>query len=184
MQITITGRNLEVTPAIKEYIEQRLNAKLKRYFRTIVDAHVVVLLQRFEHICEITLNTGGVTLHGHEKTNDLYISVDKVVEKLERQLKKHKQKLRNHRTKANPDETSLSLRVDVLDGQDVDSSSTLPQIIYTKQFDLKPMSVDEAATQMDLFNQEFLVFVNSKVERINVLYRRKDGNYCLIDPKL
>ena len=74
--------------------------------------------------------------------------------------------------------------MDVLDGQDVDSSSEEPQVIYTKQFDLKPMSVDEAATQMDLFNQEFLVFQNSQMGRINVLYRRKDGNYCLIDPKL
>ena len=74
--------------------------------------------------------------------------------------------------------------MDVLDGEDVDASLERPQVIYTKEFDLKPMSVDEAATQMDLFNQDFLVFLNPQFKRVNVLYRRRDGNYCLIDPKL
>jgi putative sigma-54 modulation protein len=75
------------------------------------------------------------------------------------------------------------LQIDVLDGVDVDSSAERPNVIYTGEVDLKPMSVDEAVTQMDLFDQEFLVFRNSETERVNVLYRRKDGNYGLIDPK-
>lgn len=183
MQITITARNLEVTPAIADYVEKRLH-KLKRYFHSIVDVHVVVMLQRFQHICDITMNASGVTLHGQEKTDDLYVSIDKVVDKIERQLQKYKAKLRDHRTRAKPGESSLLLHMDVLDGQDVDSASSPPQVIYTKEFDLKPMSLDEAATQMDLFNQEFLVFLNSSLGRINILYRRKDGNYCLIDPKM
>lgn len=183
MQITITGRNLEITPAIRDHVEKRLH-KLKKYLHSIVDVHVVFMLQRFQHICEITMNASGVTLHGHENTTDLYASVDGVVDKMERQLQRYKEKLQNHRTKAGPDETPLHLHVDVLDGQDVDSASERPQVIYTKEFDLKPMSLDEATTQMNLFNQEFLVFLNSLSNRINVLYRRKDGNYCLIDPEL
>ena len=183
MQITITGRNLDITPAIRDYAEKRLS-KIERYFHSIVDIHVVIMLQRFQHICEVTMNASGVTLHGHETTDDLYVSVDRVVDKLERQLRRYKEKMRDHRTKAEPDETSLHLHVDVLDGQDVDSASDQPQVIYTKAFDLKPMSLDEAVMQMDLFNQEFLVFLNSRLNRVNVLYRRKDGNYCVIDPNM
>jgi len=183
VQITITGRNLEITPAIRDHVEKRLS-RLKKYFHSIVDVHVVFMLQRFQHICEVTMNASGVTIHGHDSTTDLYASVDNVADKIERQLQKYKEKIQNHRTKAGPDETPLHLHVDVLDGQDVESASRQPQVIFTKEFNLKPMSLDEAATQMDLFNQEFLVFLNSLSNRVNVLYRRKDGNYCLVDPKL
>lgn len=183
MQITITGRNIEITSAIRNHVEERLRTKLKKFFHSIMEAHVVLMLQRFEHICEITLNVGKLTLHAHEKTSDLYVSIDKVVDKLERQLDKHRKKLQKHRTRADTGEQALHLQIDVLDGVDVDSSAERPNVIYTGEVDLKPMSVDEAVTQMDLFDQEFLVFRNSETERVNVLYRRKDGNYGLIDPK-
>jgi putative sigma-54 modulation protein len=183
VQITITGRNVEITSAIRNHVEERLRSKLKKFFHSIMEAHVVLMLQRFEHICEITLNVGKLTLHAHEKTSDLYVSIDKVVDKLERQLDKHRKKLQKHRTRADTGEQALHLQIDVLDGVDVDSSAERPNVIYTGEVDLKPMSVDEAVTQMDLFDQEFLVFRNSETERVNVLYRRKDGNYGLIDPK-
>ncbi len=183
MQITITGRNLEITPAIREHVEKRLS-KIKKYFHSIVDVHVVLMLQRFQHICDMTVNASGITLHAHDTTQDLYASVDSVVDKIEGQLKKYKEKIQNHRTKAGPTESSLHLHVDVLDGQELETDRRSPQVIYTKEFDLKPMSIEEARTQMDLFNQEFLVFLNSRLNRVNVLYRRRDGNYCLIDPKM
>ncbi len=183
MQITITGRNLDITPAIEEYVDKRVR-KLKKYFNSIVDVHVVLFLQRFQHLCEITMNASGVTLHGHDRTEDLYASVDRVVEKLERQLKKYKGKLQSHRTRTAGKEKNLQLQVDLLDGEDIESALDEPQLIYTREVELKPMSVDEAVTQMDLFNQEFLMFMNMNSERINVLHRRKDGNYCLIDPRV
>jgi len=182
VQITVTGRNLDITPAMQEYVEKRVR-KLKKYFSSIVDVHVVLFLQRFQHLCEITMNASGITLHGHDRTEDLYASVDRVVEKLERQLKKHKGKLQSHRTKFTTNDKNLQLQVDLLDGEDIEAATEQPQIIYTREVELKPMSVDEAATQMDLFNQEFLMFRNMKTDRVNVLHRRKDGNYCLIDPK-
>jgi putative sigma-54 modulation protein len=125
-------------------------------------------------------------MHGEEATGDMYTSIDKVVDKIERQLRRYKSRiLTTHRvSKESPPESYLQYRVDVIRGEDVDESAESPQIIKSRQFSVKPMSLDEAVMQMDLMNQEFLVYRDSRSERVNVLYRRSDGNYGLIEPEV
>ena len=148
----------------------------------MISAHVVFCLEKTRHIAEITLHANQVTLHAEEETGDLYASVDGAAAKLEAQLRKHKDRLRGHSTRSIRHEEDLNLSIDILDGEDVDAFSPTPRIVRTKKFAVKPMTIDEAALQMDLFNKDFLVFMNAGTSKLNVLYRRKDSSYGLIEP--
>ncbi len=182
MHFTIDGRNVEITDAIQDYVEKRL-MKLKKYFPRAVDVHVVLFTQKFNQGVEVTINASGLAIHGEEISEDLYASIDKVVDKLGVQLRKHKEKLKEHHKKEPRPDKDLNLNVSIYEPEMVEEPNPVPKVLHTQRFALKPMSVDEAAMQMDLINQEFLVFRNSQSNTVNVLYRRKDGNYGLIEPE-
>jgi putative sigma-54 modulation protein len=157
---------------------------VERYFDHIHSVEVTASLVRNWHVVEITVHADGVLLRGEEKSLDMYTSIDQVVDKLERQLKKHKGKL-IHRQR------ELSSRRGAAAAAPVDVESLLgePQeagsgrLVRTKRFAVKPMSPDEACRQMELLGHDFYVFANSETEQVNVVYRRKDGNYGLIEPE-
>ena len=185
MQVSITGRHIEITDAMRNHVEKRLG-HVKRYFDGLLDAQVVLTVERHRHVAEMTLYANSICMHGHEATGDMYTSVDKVVEKIERQLRRYKGKLQSHRQarKGKAEELpTLSVRLDVLDSEDVESSVEHPRVIRSQRFHIKPMSLDEAVMQMDLLQQDFLVYREAQQNRINVIYRRPDGNYGLIDPE-
>jgi putative sigma-54 modulation protein len=177
MQMTITGKNMEITPAIKQYAEDKL-AKMHKYLESISDAHVVLSLQKYSHIAEITLHVNGITIRGEERSDDMYSSLDLVMDKVERQLRKYKEKIVAHGLRKGNRTAAMKPIVPLPDEANEEGG----KILRTKRFAIKPQYPDEAIMQMELLGHSFFVFRNADTEEINVIYKRKDGNYGLIEP--
>lgn len=177
MKITVTGKNIVVTDALNDSVVKKLS-KLDRYFNPDVEAQVTLSVQKNHHIIEVTIPFNGVILRGEESTEDMYMSIDKVLDKLEKQILKYKTRL-ERRQKGNPLKS-----MDII-GKEIeeDTDEVNPEIVRTKRFAIKPMPVDEAVMQMDLLGHSFFVFLNSETEEVNVVYKRKDGRYGLIEPE-
>lgn len=172
MNVTITGKNMEVTGYLRELALKKID-KLDKYFPQDTEAQVVMAVEKSRHIIEVTIPYRGGVIRGEEVTGDMYASIDNVVAKLDRQIQKHKTRL------------SKSLRYeDAAETPDYydEREAMGPEIVRVKRFSMKPMSVEEAMLQMDLLGHSFFVFTNGETGDINVLYARKDGNYGLIEP--
>lgn len=181
MQVTVTGRNIEMTDALKKYAEEKVQ-KVKKFLNTTIDAHVILAVEKFRQKAEVTINANGVKIHGEEVTEDMYSSIDKVMDKIDRQVRKHKERIWALKNKQH--EKDVNIKMDIISRESIEDVGDTPhQIIKTRSFAYKPMSVDEAAMQMDLLGYGFLVFRNSNNGKINVLYKRKDDNYGLIEPE-
>ena len=171
MQITIRGKNMEVTPALKEYVEKRLR-KVDKYFDGPVVMQVTLSMEKDRRIVEVTVPLNGMLLRGEEETGDMYSSIDLVLEKLEKQIEKYK--------------TRLTKRVKTVQDKEIeprDYDKDEPRIVRVKRFAIKPMTADEAVLQMNLLGHDFFMFRNAETEQVSVVYRRKDGNYGLIEPE-
>lgn len=171
MNIIVTGRNLEITPALRDYAEKKI-AKFERYLSNITEAIVTLSIQKYQHKAEVLIKANGYMIQAEGITGEIYSSIDEVVEKLEKQIKKYKEKINSHRKGENK---SSSI-------QSTTSSEKEPRIIKIKRFDIKPMSPEEAAMQMELLDKNFFVFENERTGQMNVIYKRNDGNYGLIEP--
>lgn len=172
MNVTITGRNMEVTDYLKDLTLKKLE-KLEKYFPQDTEAQVVMSVEKSRHSIEITIPYRGGVIRGEETTTDMYASIDNVIAKLDRQILKHKTKL--SKTLRYEEEAAAEEYYDEFEGHG-------PEIVKVKRFSMKPMSVEEAMLQMDLLGHSFFVFTNGETGDINVLYSRKDGNYGLIEP--
>jgi putative sigma-54 modulation protein len=184
MRVTVKGKNVHVPDSLKAYVEKKLQ-KLNRYFSNIKEAVVTQTIQRNWYVIEVQVEGDGVFLRGEDRSPDMYACVDAIVEKLEKQVKRFKGKLMLH-----PREgvgaamaAELSPEGSAETGEEEEEELPLPGLVRTKRFAVKPMTPDEAAMQMELLNHDFFVFLNGDSEQINVLYRRKDGNYGLIEPE-
>lgn len=171
MNIIVTGRNIEVTPALKKYAEGKI-MKFDRYLSNITEAIVTLSVEKYRHKVEVLLKVNGYLIQAEVITGEIYSSIDEVVEKIERQVKKYKEKLVSHRK----EERSSELPIRAL------ATEETAKIIKNKRFELKPMSPDEAVMQMELLSKDFFIFSNETSGEINVIYRRRDGNYGLIEP--
>ncbi|HOB21549.1 MAG: ribosome-associated translation inhibitor RaiA [Firmicutes bacterium] len=173
MQLTIKGRNIAITPALREHAEKKIG-KLARFFdsATPIDGQVVLRIQGDEHVAEVTLHLDGLLLRGEEESSDMYASIDGVVDKLERQI--HKYKTRINR-KIRGEKITLP--------SDKSPEQTKDQVVRIKRFQSKPMPVEEAVMQMELLGHDFFVFRNADNYEVNVLYKRKDGRYGLLEPE-
>lgn len=180
MQITIRGKNMEVTDALKEHVERKLG-KLEKYFYRSVSAQVTMSVERGRHIVEVTMPIDGMLLRGEEACEDMYASVDQVLDKIERQI--HKYKTRINR-KLRRDGNNHRGIVDFEDVAPAGPEEEPISIVKVKRFPVKPMEVEEAVLQMNLLAHDFYVFMNATSEQINVVYRRHDGAYGLIEPSL
>ncbi len=175
MKISVRGKNIEVTPALEDYVEKKIG-KLAKFFEEDVESQVVLSVTRGDHLVEATVFLSGLILRAEEATDDMYSSIDLVVEKLEKQIHKYKTRL-NRRLR----QTSLKeLNERYKDDQREEEEK---RVVRTKRFAVKPMPVEEAVLQMDLLGHDFFVFANAETEDVNVVYRRKDGNYGLIEPE-
>ncbi len=172
MNIIVNGRHLEVTPALKNYAEKKIN-RFDRYLSNISEAVVTLSVEKYRHKVEVLLKVNGVLIQAEGITGDVYSSIDEVTEKLDRQIKKYKDKLVSRRKTEGKAGT-----------ESVEGAAPLEagRIIKNKRFELKPMSPDEAAMQMELLDKDFFVFTNDNSGAINVIYRRRDGNFGLIEP--
>lgn len=174
MLIHITGKNLEISDSLKEMVNKKVK-KLDRYFEpeTVVD--IVMSTQRARHIVEITIPFDGVILRGEEATDDMYTSIEHVVHKLEKQI-------HHHRTRLERRLRGGAFRGDAPDYSLQEETQNSLKVVRTKKFAVKPLDLDEAALQMQLLGHDFFVFMNSDTREVNVLYRRKDGQFGLIEP--
>jgi putative sigma-54 modulation protein len=179
MQITITGRNLEITDALRRYAEEKV-ARLQRFVDQIGSVHVSLLIEKYRQIAEITLRIRDLTIRGEESSDDLYCAIDLVVDKIERQIVRHKEKIAEHVGRG-PGRSRG--REEMLRGEDEPVPEDGPRIVRTKRFAMKPLSLDEAALHMNLLGHNFFVFRNARTLEVNVLYRRLDGDFGLIEPQ-
>jgi len=176
MHVTVTFRHVEPTEALRKYAQDKMQ-RLSKYLHRPMDAHVILSVLKKNHRAEIALSANGTSLFCDEETGDLYSAIDLALDKIERQVKKLNAKRTNHQAEHLP-----GLRLQVLSPDRVDHRG-VPEIIRTRRVPTKPMSVEEAVMQMDLTNNEFLVFRNAQGDNLSVIYRRKDGNYGLIEPE-
>lgn len=181
MDITVTGRHVDVTPAIKEYAAAKLD-HIRVEFPRILSAHYILEVEKFRQIAELVLVCSNhITIEAREVNDDLYASIDKVVDKVARQIRKYKTKMQNHRPRGaetfHVDEHVLT--------HDLHEEAGTHRVVHTEKFAIKPMFVDEAVLQLELAEgRQFLVFLNADSEKVNVLYRRKRGDFGLIEPVL
>lgn len=178
MKFEIRGKNIELTEALKDYTTKRLS-KLEKYIDNVKEAKVALSVGSEGHKVEVTIPLNGVILRGEEATDDMYSSIDMVVEKLEKQIEKYKTKLyKNHRGAG----LKQALKEEIKENLDKYQDTESFRIVRNKKFALKPMDEEEAIMQMLLLGHSFFVFFNSHSDEVNVVYKRKDGNYGLIEP--
>ncbi|KAB8132339.1 ribosome-associated translation inhibitor RaiA [Gracilibacillus oryzae] len=185
MKYNIRGENVEVTGAIKEYVERKIG-KLERYFDTppTSDVNVNISVYNEEQQIEVTIPMTNLMLRAEVHHIDLYAAIDLVVDKLERQIRKHKTKVnRKFRQQGAPKHVFAELEKEAAEirGEDIFDDEDI-EIVRTKRFDLKPMDSEEAVLQMDMLGHAFFVFENSITGNTNVVYKRRDGRYGLIEP--
>jgi len=174
MKTIVSGRNMSVTDALRDTIRSKLG-KLDRFFHRELEAQVTLSVEKNRHIIEVTIPFNGSILRAEEATEDMYRSIDGVVDKLTRQLRKQKNKLEN---RINRYETIRFENIRV----DEEGSMEESKIVRTKRFLIKPMDPEEAVLQMELLGHNFFVFVDAETDDVNVVYKRRDGDYGLIEP--
>ena len=207
MQLNITFRQFGSSDALKEYAKEKVE-RVNKYLDRAGEAHVVLSLERHLHHAEITIHSGAWVLRGREKSEDMYASIDSAMDKIEAQLRKYKEKIKNHHGRERvhhrhelvnnfmvrhkvfelPEEEALSEAVDTADALRSATPAAAPaapapaqRIVRTSEITVKPMPVDEAVMQMNLMNQDFYVFQHATTHEVCVVYRRKDdGQFGLI----
>jgi len=177
MKFVYIGKGMEVSESLKARVEKKLG-KMERYFNQEAEATVRFKQQKgARNIIEITVSVGSLILRAEECSNDMYLSIDRAVDKLESQLRRHRTKLDKHLRDAKA-EPVADLAV-----EDVYEEATY-DVVRTKKFAVKPMSVEDAITQMELLGHDFFLFLNEDVDTMCVLYRRNDGSYGMLQPEM
>ncbi|MDH4101306.1 MAG: ribosome-associated translation inhibitor RaiA [Nitrospirota bacterium] len=174
MHVVVTGKNIDVTAALKSYAEEKVR-KVEKYLHNVSEAVVMLSCEKYRHIAEVSIKVNGVLIQGKESTEEMYSSIDKVMDKIERQVRKYKEKLSNHKFKGEKRPEPVG------EASEAATEEETPKIIKTKRFDIKPMTAEEAVMQMDLQDKNFFVFLSAKDQQVNVIYRRDDGNVGLIE---
>ncbi len=183
MNYNIRGENIEVTPAIREYVEKKI-AKLERYFTETPAAQVNVNLKVYsdkKSKVEVTIPMTQLVLRAEETNADMYAAIDLIVDKLERQIRKHKTKINRKFREKGSITTLFTVSEEKGGAPAIEEDLEDLEVVRTKRFDLKPMDSEEAILQMNLLGHNFYVFTNAETQNTNVVYKRKDGRYGLIE---
>jgi putative sigma-54 modulation protein len=175
MQINVTFRHIEPSLPLRAYAEGKIS-RVKKYLEEPIEAHVVLKVEKFRHIAEVSIDANGMRINGAEETEDMYSAIDLLADTLEGQVRKGKEKVRRRKSSGVGRDSGGPLSAPGVGMDDEEA-----RIIRTEQVYAKPMDLDEAVMQLNLSNGEFMVFTNRHTNRINVLYRRKDGHYGLIE---
>lgn len=184
MRLQVKVKNGSVPDALKQYAEKKVN-KLERYFHAVQSASMEQALERGQHIVELNVEGDGVVLRSEERCSDMYAAVDNVVDKMERQVKRFKMRQRRGHQRPGPVKAVAAEHVSDAIGDvatEEDEVYTL-QVTRRKRFPMKPMSAEEAARQMELLDHTFFLFHNEETGAVSVLYRRRGGDYGLIEPE-
>ncbi|HMK34456.1 MAG TPA: ribosome-associated translation inhibitor RaiA [Desulfomonilaceae bacterium] len=178
MQLSVTFRHMDPSDALKNYVQER-TSRLTKYIDRPLESQVTLTVQKFRQIVDVVINADGLRIAGQEAHEDMYAAIDLVMDKIERQVKKYKGKIRKHKPAQGRE---IRWTREIYEQESFEDNRE-PVVVRTENYFVKPMSVDEAAMQMDLSQQDFLVFNNASTQTVNVLYKRKDGNYGLIVPQ-
>lgn len=176
MKYVITGRNIEITDGLKSAIYEKIG-KLEKYFTEDTQVHVTLSVEKERQKIEITIPVKGNIIRSEQTSNDMYVSIDLVEEIIERQLKRYKNRIIDKKQAG----ANLEFSQEYID-KDYDDDEGI-DIIRTKRFGIKPMYPEDACVQMDLLGHNFFVFLNAETEEVNVVYKRKDNKYGLIEPE-
>lgn len=174
MRITITGRNIDITDGLRSAVEDKLS-KLEKYFTPDTDVFVTLSVEKERQKIEVTIPVKGNIIRSEQVSNDMYVSIDLVEEIIERQLKRYKNKLVDSKQNA------VSFTKEYVD-EEYDDPEAI-KIVRTKKFAVKPMDPEEACIQMELLGHNFFVFRNGDTDEVNVVYKRKNNTYGLIEPE-
>tara|TARA_B100000315_G_scaffold235854_1_gene251104 strand:- start:327 stop:878 length:552 start_codon:yes stop_codon:yes gene_type:complete len=181
MKVSVTGRKMEMTEALNDHIEEKISG-IKKFLNEVKDVHIVLSVEKHRHFAEITLNASGYVIHCKEETNNMYSSIDRVIVKLTKQLKKHKDKILTLKNKKKSGEEEMNgFRSDVLSYENETSIREDHEDIKSVKFDAKPIFLEEASMEIRSSKNNFLVFRNASNGKINVLYHRNNGKLGLID---
>lgn len=176
MKVIVSGKNLTVREEIKDAVEKKL-MKFDRFFRSEIEAHAVFSHRKDKQIVEVTIPLrNGVTFRAEEVSEDMLTSIDRVIDRLSKQIKKHKTKIEKRYHKHE------SIRFDEI--PEFEGLEPEHNVVRSKRFPVKPMDPEEAILQMEMLGHNFFVFLNHETEEVNVVYQRKDGDYGLIEPFL
>ncbi|RZB29975.1 MAG: putative sigma-54 modulation protein [Desulfobacteraceae bacterium Eth-SRB1] len=175
MHTSVTFKNLDSSENLKSYVRDKLD-RFDKYLYNPAEAKVVLSVEKFRHIAEVNITGDRLSISGREETNDMYSAIDMVLDKLEKQIKKNKQKNRGFRSGLKERAKGVIDEPISFPGDEVVREVRVKNIAY------KPMEVEEAIMQMDLVDNNFLVFTNARTDQVNVLYSRNDGHYGLIQP--
>ncbi|GAA0078887.1 ribosome-associated translation inhibitor RaiA [Clostridium sp. CTA-5] len=173
MKVTVIGKNIEITNALREMVQKKIS-KLGKYFDSDIEAKATLSIQRNRQIVEVMIPFNGVLLRGEESNTDMYTAIDLVEDKLERQIRKQKTKL----SRKKHESLKYGEIVDLLPKEEDES-----KLVRRKKFGVKPMDIEEAILQMELIGHNFFVYQDAKSSKVNVVYKRKDGDYGLLDPE-
>jgi len=182
MQLSVTFRHVEPSDTLKAYAEEKLE-KIQRLLDAPLTAAVVLSVEKFRHVADVTLNADGFTVHSNEVTGDLYSAIDLSTDKIERQIKRRREKIRNRKGRPHAyriDVVQLAPPAGELDPEA--ASQNEPRILETNRLVAAPMDVDEAARRLAESEEVFFVFTNARTDTINVIYRRGDGHFGLFEP--
>jgi putative sigma-54 modulation protein len=175
MKISVTFRNAEGEDWQREYVEERLK-KLEKYIDNPVDARVILSVEKFRNTAEINLMANGLNINGREEEKDMHMAIDNAIEKIERQLKKRREKVRGFKT--NPSRSGeFEGESPAEEGED----SPDAKVVETRKMVLKPMSIDDAVLEMETTKNRFVIYRDSSTENVNVIYRREDGKFALLE---
>ena len=176
MKFLITGRKIDVTDGLRDRVYKRLG-KLERFFNEGTEVHVTLEVQKERQIVEVTIPYNGMIFRAEESNTDMYVSIDKVIDTLERQIRKNKTRLEK---KLKENAFAVETVNNGIPHHDEEGDF---DIVKTKKFAIKPMDLEEAILQMNLLGHQFFVFSDAETRDVNVVYKRKDGNYGLIEPE-
>lgn len=176
MRYIITGRNIEVTPALREAIENKFS-KLEKYFSEDTEVRATLTVQKDSQKIEVTIPTKKGFIRAEESSQDMYTSIDSVQDIIEKQIKRYKNKIIDKKH----DVQSFS---SFFLNEDTEEDTQEIRIVKSKRFAMKPMDAEEACLQMELLNHSFYVFRDADTDSVNVVYKRKDGTYGLIEPEV
>ena len=176
MKFIIVGRNIEVTPGLRAAVEEKIG-KLDKYFNPDTEVHVTLSVEKDRQKIEVTIPVKGSIIRSEQVSNDMYVSIDLVEEIIERQIRRYKKKLIDKK------QAAIAFSQAFIEDEEDTAYEDDIQIVKTKKFAMKTVNPEEACLQMEMLGHNFFVFLNSETEQVNVVYKRKNGTYGLIEPE-
>jgi putative sigma-54 modulation protein len=193
MNIDYTGRHIEITPALREFTEEKLS-KLEKLLDGPLDVHVVLVIEKHRHVAEIQVKSRTAVLSGTQETGDLYASIGEVADKLERQALRHKEKLQSHKHRKSQRDPDVAAELEAQASASAPGGEPAPQvpsadaageprIVRGANYRVKPLAAEDAVLEMEASGQDLLVFRDSDSDRVCVLFRQRNGDLQLVEPE-